>query len=92
MDKTEESLLRQNRQVGNFWLTVSQWFIAAEQPPHLAAIAPWESFYDHFEEPGTRGGIPEPSFPEVIIKTFAPNTFPLVEIDQICQTSIPLRS
>lgn len=25
---------------GNSWLTVSQWFIAAEQPKHLAAIAP----------------------------------------------------
>lgn len=56
---------------GNSWLTVSQWFIAAENPPHLAAIAPWEGFCDHFEEPGTRGGIPEPGFPEVIIKTFA---------------------
>lgn len=56
---------------GNSWLTVSQWFIAAEQPPHLAAIAPWEGFCDHYEEPGTRGGIPEPGFPEVIIKTFA---------------------
>lgn len=29
---------------GNSWLTVSQWFIAAEQPKHLAAIAPWEGF------------------------------------------------
>lgn len=56
---------------GNSWLTVSQWFIAAENPPHLAAIAPWEGFCDHYEEPGTRGGIPEPGFPEVIIKTFA---------------------
>ena len=56
---------------GNSWLTVSQWFIAAEEPPHLAAIAPWEGFCDHYAEPGTRGGIPEPGFPEVIIKTFA---------------------
>lgn len=56
---------------GNSWLTVSQWFIAAEQPPHLAAIAPWEGFSDHFRETGTRGGIPNPAFPEMIAETFA---------------------
>jgi predicted acyl esterase len=56
---------------GNSWLAVSQWFIAAEQPPHLAAIAPWEGFYDHFRETGNRGGIPAPAFPEAIIRTFA---------------------
>lgn len=31
---------------GNSWLAVSQWFIAAERPPHLAAIAPWEGLVD----------------------------------------------
>ena len=29
---------------GNSWLAVSQWFAAAEQPPHLACIAPWDGF------------------------------------------------
>ena len=56
---------------GNSWLTVSQWFIAAEKPEHLAAIAPWEGFSDHFREAGTRGGIPTPEFPEMIAETFA---------------------
>lgn len=56
---------------GNSWLAVSQWFIAAEQPPHLAAIAPWEGFVDHFRETGNRGGIPAPAFPEVILRNFA---------------------
>ncbi|RLM31264.1 hypothetical protein BHG07_06225 [Brenneria salicis ATCC 15712 = DSM 30166] len=56
---------------GNSWLAVSQWFIAAEQPPHLAAIAPWEGFVDHFRETGNRGGIPAPAFPEVIIRNFS---------------------
>ncbi|MEN4752932.1 CocE/NonD family hydrolase [Xanthomonas sp. WHRI 1810A] len=56
---------------GNSWLAVSQWFIAAEKPPHLAAIAPWEGFSDHFRETGNRGGIPAPAFPEAIIQTFA---------------------
>lgn len=56
---------------GNSWLAVSQWFIAAEQPPHLAAIAPWEGFSDHFRDTGNRGGIPAPQFPEMILQTFA---------------------
>ena len=56
---------------GNSWLTVSQWFIAGEQPPHLAAIAPWEGFVDHFRETANRGGIPNPVFPEAIFDTFA---------------------
>ncbi|TPM79148.1 CocE/NonD family hydrolase [Mesorhizobium sp. B2-3-3] len=56
---------------GNSWLAVSQWFIAAERPPSLAAIAPWEGFTDHFRQTGNRGGIPAPSFPEAIIVTLA---------------------
>lgn len=56
---------------GNSWLGVSQWFIAAERPPHLSAIAPWEGFSDHFRETGNRGGIPAPQFPEMILQTFA---------------------
>ncbi len=31
---------------GNSWRAISQWFAAAEQPPHLAAIAPWEGMSD----------------------------------------------
>lgn len=56
---------------GNSWLTVSQWFIAAERPEHLAAIAPWEGFSDHFRESSHRGGIPMPEFPEMIAETFS---------------------
>lgn len=56
---------------GNSWLTVSQWFIAGVQPPHLAAIAPWEGFSNHFRETANRGGIPNPVFPEAIFETFA---------------------
>lgn len=56
---------------GNSWLAVSQWFIAAEKPEHLAAIAPWEGFSDHYRESGTRGGIPMPEFPLMIANTFS---------------------
>jgi putative CocE/NonD family hydrolase len=60
---------------GNSWLAVSQWFIAAERPPSLAAIAPWEGFADHFRDAGNRGGIPAPAFSEAIIQTFAGNGY-----------------
>lgn len=56
---------------GNSYLAISQWFIAAEQPPHLAAIAPWEGFYDSYREASRRGGIAQPGFGEEILQTFA---------------------
>lgn len=56
---------------GNSWLAVSQWFIAAEQPPHLAAIAPWEGLSDLYRESARRGGIPQPGFNEMIVRSFA---------------------
>ena len=56
---------------GNSYLTVSQWFIASEKPTHLAAIAPWEGFSDHFRETANRGGIPNPVFPEAIFESLA---------------------
>jgi uncharacterized protein len=51
---------------GNSWLAVSQWFTAAEQPPHLAAIAPWEGFSDMYRDILMIGGIPDTGFPENI--------------------------
>ncbi|KAF7515322.1 hypothetical protein PCG10_003391 [Penicillium crustosum] len=56
---------------GNSWLAVSQWFIAAEQPPHLAAIAPWEGLTDMFRDSSNRGGIAAAAFNEEIITTFS---------------------
>lgn len=47
---------------GNSWLGLSQWFIAAERPGHLAAIAPWEGAGDYYREILARGGIPDPGF------------------------------
>ena len=56
---------------GNSWLAISQWFIAAERPPHLAAIAPWEGLSDLMRDVLLRGGIPMLDLPEVIIQTLA---------------------
>lgn len=47
---------------GNSWLSVSQWFTAAERPPHLKAIAPWEGFSDVYRDQIAPGGVPDPGF------------------------------
>lgn len=58
---------------GNSWLAISQWFIAAERPPHLAAIAPWEGFSDVARDQALIGGIPMIPFAELIAATLAGN-------------------
>jgi hypothetical protein len=58
---------------GNSWLAATQWFIAAERPPHLAAIAPWEGWSDAYRDRACRGGIPAPAFNEGLMQTFAGN-------------------
>ena len=56
---------------GNSWLAVSQWFVAAERPPHLTAIAPWEGLMD--QGPAS---IPiAVVFGEIIIQSLAGNGF-----------------
>jgi predicted acyl esterase len=47
---------------GNSWLAIVQWFAAAEKPPHLTAIAPWEGFDDFYRDSLFPGGIPEVVF------------------------------
>ncbi|MFC8597687.1 CocE/NonD family hydrolase [Isoptericola sp. NPDC057191] len=49
---------------GTSYLAVSQWFAAAEQPPHLAAINPWEGVSDVYRDLVLRGGMPDTGFAE----------------------------
>ncbi|MFE6365801.1 CocE/NonD family hydrolase [Streptomyces sp. NPDC057806] len=49
---------------GTSYLAVSQWFTAAEQPPHLAAINPWEGVSDVYRDLVLRGGMPDTGFAE----------------------------
>ena len=54
-----------NRKValyGASWLAISQWFIAATKPPHLAAIVPWNGFSDVYRDHILWGGIPDVAF------------------------------
>ena len=55
---------------GNSYLAISQWFVAAEQPPHLAAIAPWEGMSDIYRDLVVRGGIPDFPFPRSVERSF----------------------
>ena len=43
---------------GNSGVAMTQWRIAAEQPPHLVCIAPWEGTGDLYRESFYEGGIP----------------------------------
>jgi predicted acyl esterase len=36
---------------------ISQWLVAATQPPHLSAIVPWDGANDHYREQSRHGGI-----------------------------------
>lgn len=58
---------------GNSWLAVSQWFAAAEQPPHLACIAPWDGFVDTYESLFVPGGIVEKGFCGAVIANMQGN-------------------
>ena len=55
---------------GNSYLAVAQWFAAAAQPPHLAAIAPWEGWNDTYRDLVLRGGMPDLAFVESWVGSF----------------------
>lgn len=56
---------------GNSWLAISQWFVAAQKPEHLAAIAPWEGLSDCRREIAARGGVAMPEFIKMLSDSFA---------------------
>lgn len=52
---------------GNSAVAMTQWRIAAQQPPHLACIAPWEGTSDIYRESMFEGGVPAIAFNEFIV-------------------------
>ena len=52
---------------GNSAVAMTQWRIAAQQPPHLSCIAPWEATVDVFSKSLYEGGIPALTFNEFIV-------------------------
>lgn len=47
---------------GVSYLAICQWFVAAQNPPHLSAIVPWEGISDPYRDVLFHGGIPETGF------------------------------
>ena len=47
---------------GVSYLAQLQWRVAELNPPHLAAINPWEGWTDTYREVATHGGIPDTHF------------------------------
>ena len=43
--------------LGVSYLAIKQWQVAALQPPHLAAMIPWEGMFDHYRDFFRHGGI-----------------------------------
>ncbi len=56
---------------GTSYLAFSQWFTAAEQPPHLAAINPEEGLSDIYRDLVMRGGMPDLGFAERLRRSYA---------------------
>jgi predicted acyl esterase len=54
---------------GNSAVAMTQWRIAAERPPHLACIAPWEGSGDIYRQSLYEGGIPALSFNEFVVNS-----------------------
>jgi putative CocE/NonD family hydrolase len=48
--------------LGISYMAINQWLVAALQPPHLAAIAPWEGASDLYREVFFHGGIESDKF------------------------------
>jgi predicted acyl esterase len=59
---------------GVSYLASSQWFVAALNPPHLAAFNPWEGWSDTYREVVRHGGIPETMFWPYLAKRWGHST------------------
>ena len=51
--------------MGISYLAIIQWRVAAEQPPHLTCICPWEGEFDYYREWARHGGILSNVFTEL---------------------------
>jgi hypothetical protein len=55
--------------LGVSYLAIKQWQVAALQPPHLAAMIPWEGMFDHYRDAYRHGGIYSSFFLKLIWDT-----------------------
>lgn len=55
---------------GVSYLAMTQWWGAAEQPPHLKAFVPWEGSNDIYREWAFNGGIPDTGFYRIYMRRY----------------------
>lgn len=73
--------------LGISYYAAGQWMIAAERPPHLAAMLPWQGTYDFFRDRCRQGGILGSGFlnrwwnRSVLRNQYGNPDTPLVDID-----------
>lgn len=70
---------------GNSQLAMAQWQAAAANPPHLAAIAPWEGLLDVYREVTMRGGMPDIAFHERDIMSFLHGTNQVEDVAEMAR-------
>jgi predicted acyl esterase len=66
---------------GVSYLSSLQWWVAALNPPHLAAINPWEGWNDTYREVARHGGIPETSFWPYIWERWGASTTEIEDLE-----------
>jgi uncharacterized protein len=66
---------------GVSYLAWSQWRVAALNPPHLAAINPWEGVSDFYREMAYHGGIPETHFRSLFQSNVSFSTLPVEDYE-----------
>lgn len=54
--------------LGIGYFAINQWMVAALQPPHLAAMIPWEGYTDHYRDSSHTGGILSNVFAPIWLK------------------------
>lgn len=79
--------------LGVSYLAMSQWRVAALQPPALKAICPWEGVTDPLRELGYQDGVPETGFIDIWwrfrMETGQNRRFPMQENFPLCRDRHP---
>ncbi|KAL4803983.1 alpha/beta-hydrolase [Aspergillus unguis] len=77
--------------VGNSHLAITQYFVAAQKPPSLKAIAPWEACSDLYAEQFGRGGMWHGDFFDYISSVFIQGRHGMEDFREMFRRSKGLR-
>ncbi|KAL2836866.1 hypothetical protein BJY01DRAFT_251748 [Aspergillus pseudoustus] len=78
---------------GASWLAITQWFVAALNPPHLTAIVPWDGCSDYYRDNILCGGYPNVGISQSIATAAVGGTVtPPSETRALITSTLHLRS